>query len=187
MKLYLSGAIRGEKASVNADQKKVYFFPRYSGSYRFVTPIKGVSELKLRLSYGESGNQPKFGERDLTLASYGLIGGQQGYGIPGTIGNTTVKPERMNELEYGVDAGFFNDRVRTEATYYDRKITDLLVRPQLAPSTGISATTVNGGEMRSKGYELGLTAVPLQTSKLTWTSRATGSRIRKESPRSPPA
>lgn len=172
-RLYLSGAVRGERSSVNADRDQVYYFPRISGSYRFLAPVKGVTEVKVRAAYGESGNQPNFGERDLTFASYGLIEGAAGYGIPGTIGNVSVKPERLKEIEYGVDAGFLGDRVRLEATYYDRSIVDLLVRPTLAPSSGITTTTVNGGEMKATGVELGVTTVPMQTSNFQWTSRAT--------------
>jgi hypothetical protein len=84
-----------------------------------------------------------------------------------------VKPEVMNELEYGFDASMFKERLRLEATYYDRKITELLVRPQLAPSTGITATTKNGGKMSSIGYEVSATIIPLQTSNFTWTNRTT--------------
>jgi len=172
-RLFVSAAVRGERSSVNADREEIFYFPRVSGSYRFQSPINGVTEIKLRAAYGESGNQPNFGERDLTVANLGLIGGLAGFGVPATIGNVAVKPERLKELEYGIDAGFLNDRVRLEATYYNRNIVDLLVRPTLAPSSGITTTTVNGGEMKATGVELGLTTVPLQTSNFQWTSRAT--------------
>ncbi|MEO7964309.1 MAG: SusC/RagA family TonB-linked outer membrane protein, partial [Gemmatimonadaceae bacterium] len=171
-RLYVSGAVRGERSSVNADRQQTYYFPRFSGSYRFIKPISFVNELKLRVAYGQSGNQPNYGERDLTFASYGLNNGLAGYGLPGTIGNSTVRPERLKELEYGLDAGFLNDRVRLEATYYNRDITDLLVRPTLAPSSGITTTTLNGGVMNAKGYELGLTTIPFQSKNAQWTSRA---------------
>ena len=179
-KLYLAAAVRGEKSSVNAFRDSVYYFPRFSGSYRFVNPIKYVSEFKIRAARGESGNQPNFGERDLTFASYGLIGGLAGFGLPGTVGNVQVRPERLKETELGFDAGFLKDRVRLEATYYNRDIVDLLVRPTLAASSGISTTTVNGGVMNSKGYELGLTAIPMQTSNFQWTSRTTWYQNRAE-------
>lgn len=171
-RLYLSGAVRGEQSSVNADRQKTYYFPRLSGSYRFLKPLSGIDEVKLRVAYGESGNQPNYGERDLTLTSYGLIGGLQAYGIPGTIGNQTVRPERLKETEYGLDAAMFKERIRLEATYYTRDITDLLVRPTLATSTGVTSTTLNGGVMSAKGYELAVTAVPVQTSNFQWSSRA---------------
>jgi TonB-dependent SusC/RagA subfamily outer membrane receptor len=172
-RVFLSAAVRGERSSVNADREEIYYFPRISGSYRLQAPLPGVTEVKFRTAYGESGNQPNFGERDLTFASYGLISGLAGFGIPGTIGNTAVKPERLKEFEVGLDAGFVNDRVRLEATYYDRNIVDLLVRPTLAPSSGVTTTTVNGGTMEATGVELAVTTVPLQTSNFQWTSRAT--------------
>lgn len=172
-RVFLSAAVRGERSSVNADRDKTFYFPRVSGSYRIAAPISGVTEVKFRAAYGESGNQPNFGERDLTFTNLGLIDGNAGYGIPGTIGNTTVTPERLKEQEYGVDAGFLKDRIRLEATYYNRNIVDLLVRPTLAPSTGVTTTTVNGGEMKATGVELGVTTVPLQTNNFQWTSRAT--------------
>lgn len=172
-RLYLSGAIRGERASLNGDPNQIHYYPRASASYRFASPVRFVDELKLRTSFGVSGNQPGYGDRFLALTSYGLIGGLPAYGLPGTIGNPNIKPERLNEFELGLDGAFLGERMRLEATYYNRKLTDLLVRPQLAPSTGISGTTVNGGEMTTKGYEFGLTLVPIQRNDLSWTSRTT--------------
>jgi TonB-linked SusC/RagA family outer membrane protein len=172
-RLYLSGAIRGERASLNGDPNKIFYYPRAAVSYRFAPGLRGIDEIKLRTSMGVSGNQPGYGDRFLALTSYGIIGGLPAYGLPGTIGNPEIKPERLNEFEVGLDGGFLNQRVRLEATYYNKKLTDLLVRPQLAPSTGINATVVNGGEMTNKGYEVGLTLVPVQRSNLTWTSRTT--------------
>jgi len=172
-RLGLAAAIRGERASLNGDPNKVYYYPRVSAKYSFVSPVRFVDQLKFRTSLGVSGNQPGYGDRFLALTSYGLIGGLPAYGLPATIGNPNIKPERLNEFEVGMDGAFLGDRMSLEATYYNRKLTDLLVRPQLAPSSGITGTTVNGGEMTTKGYEFGLTLVPIQSNDLTWTSRTT--------------
>jgi TonB-linked SusC/RagA family outer membrane protein len=172
-KLYLSGSIRGERSSVNGDFKKYFYFPRGSASYRIVSPFKGISEIKLRGSIGESGNQANYGDRFILSASQGQIGGRTGYGVPGVVGNPVITPERLRETEYGIDATFLDQRVSFEGTYYDRDITDLLVRPLLATSTGFSQATVNGGKMRTKGYELGATIVPIQMRNFSWTSRTT--------------
>jgi TonB-linked SusC/RagA family outer membrane protein len=185
-RLYLSGAIRGERASLNGDPKKTYYYPRGSASYRFASPVRFVDELKVRTSLGVSGNQPGYGDRFLALTSYGIIGGLPAYGLPGTIGNPLIKPERLNEFEVGFDAGFLGERTRLEATYYNRKLTDLLVRPQLAQSTGINGTVVNGGEMSTKGYELGLTLIPIQRNDLNWTSRTTWYQSRADITSFPP-
>ena len=185
-RLYLSGAIRGERASLNGDPKKTYYYPRASASYRFTPGVRGVDELKLRTSYGVSGNQPGYGDRFLALTSYGLIGGLAAYGLPSTVGNPLIKPERLNEFETGLDGAFLNQRMRIEATYYNRKLTDLLVRPQLAPSTGINATVVNGGAMTAKGYEMGVTLVPIQRNDLSWSSRTTWYQSRADITSFPP-
>lgn len=185
-RLNLSGAIRGERASLNGDPTKVYYYPRAAASYRFASPVRFVDQLKFRTSLGVSGNQPGYGDRFLALTSYGLIGGLPAYGLPATIGNPLIKPERLNEFEVGMDGAFFGDRMSLEATYYNRKLTDLLVRPQLAPSTGITGTTVNGGEMTTKGYEFGLTLVPVQSNDLTWTSRTTWFQSRADITSFPP-
>ncbi len=171
-KLYVSAAVRGERSSVNGDRTKIFTFPRFSTSYRWVNPIiPYTDEIKFRANYGQSGNQPNYGDRDLTIASYGLIGGLAGFGVPGSVGNSNIEPERLAEKEYGIDASFLKERVRIEATFFDRNITNLLVRPVLAASTGISQTVVNGGVMESKGYEIGTTFSVIQRKDLTWLSR----------------
>lgn len=172
-KFLISGAIRGEKSSVNGDVDKIYYFPRGQVSYRFVDMVPYVNELKLRASLGESGNRPDYGARDVTLTNAGLIGGQTGLVQASTLGNENIRPERMHEAEYGLDAAALNDRVRFEGTYYDRRIKDLLVRAQLAQSTGVNQQNINGGTMQSKGWELALTLAPIQSNGtgLNWTSR----------------
>ena len=170
-KLYLSGAIRFERSSVNGDPLEYFTFPRFSASYRFIEPVKYVNEFKLRASRGESGNQPTFGQRFVTIANYGLIGGNAGYGQTATVGNPNIRPERLKETELGFDATLWNSRISLEGTYFNRDITDLLVTPNIAQSNGVSTTTLNGGEMEVKGYEWGVTIVPIQTDRFSWTSR----------------
>jgi TonB-linked SusC/RagA family outer membrane protein len=172
-KFLIAGAVRGERSSVNGDVDKLYYFPRGQVSYRFVDLVPYVSELKLRASLGESGNRPDYGARDITLTNGGLIGGQSGLIQATTLGNPNIRPERMHEAEYGLDAAMLNERVRFEGTYYDRRIKDLLVQSQLAQSTGVNLQNINGGTMQSKGVELALTLLPVEsrTNGFNWTSR----------------
>ena len=172
-KLYLSAAVRGERSSVNGDRSKIFTFPRVAASYRWAQPsvLPFTDEIKFRANYGQSGNQPNYGDRDLTIASYGLIGGLAGFGVPGSVGNLNIAPERLAEKEYGIDASFLHERMRVEATYFLRDITNLLVRPVLAASTGISQTVVNGGVMQSKGWEIGTTFSLLQRNDRSWLAR----------------
>ena len=172
-KLYVSGAVRGERSSVNGDVSKYFTYPRAAASYRLISPIRGINEIKLRGAYGLSGNQPLVNDRYLTVTNIGLIDGRPSFVQATTIGNPNIKPETQTETEFGTDVTAWNERIRFEGTYFKRHITDLLVRPVLAPSSGVSQTTVNGGELESQGTEFGVTIVPVQTRDFTWTSRTT--------------
>src|SRR5439155_22442376 len=135
-KLLLSAAVRTERSSVNGDPQKYYAFPRFGASYRLVRPVTGIGELKLRATVGQAGNQPNYGERFLTLTNGGLIGGQTGLITAASSGNPKIRPERLIESEYGIDGSFLDDRAQLEVTLFNRDISDLLVRPLLAQSTG---------------------------------------------------
>ncbi|MGH7689157.1 MAG: SusC/RagA family TonB-linked outer membrane protein, partial [Gemmatimonadaceae bacterium] len=172
-RLSLSGHVRAEQSSANGDTKKEFYYPAVAGSYRFVNPFPHADEIKLRAALGISGNQPPYGERDVTLTSNGVIGGLNSLGAPGTIGNPAIQPERMREFEYGTDATFFDQRVGLEATIYTRDITDLLLSAPLSPSAGYGSQFINGGHMRTKGVELGLTLLPIRNRNFTWTSLTT--------------
>jgi outer membrane receptor protein involved in Fe transport len=174
-KLLLSAAVRTERSSVNGDPQKFYTFPRFGASYRLVRPFSGIGEIKLRGTVGQSGNQPNYGERFLTLTNGGQIGGQTGLLQALSIGNPNIRPERQTETEFGFDASLLDDRAQAELTLFNRDISDLLVRPLLAPSSGVNQMIINGGSMRTRGTEVGLTLVPIEsrTNGLTWTSRTT--------------
>ncbi len=176
-KLALSAGVRDDRGSANGDRAKYYPFPKYSASYRFTEPLSfltnKIDEIKFRASYGQSGNRPNYGVRDITIASGGVIGGASSLVASGTVGNPDIKPEVMNEAEFGVDGALFHGRVSFEASRYNRVIKDLLVTYPLAPSSGLSSETVNGGTMSSRGFEAGLSVVPISTRDMEWTLRTT--------------
>jgi hypothetical protein len=104
-------------------------------------------------------------------ANGGLIGGQGSLVSAGLLGNTAVKPEVMNELEFGMDASFIDSRVGFEITRYQRRITDLLLTFPLPPSSGLGNQIINGGQLSVLGTEAVLSAVPLRRGSFEWTSR----------------
>jgi TonB-dependent starch-binding outer membrane protein SusC len=176
-RLALSAGIRADRGSANGDRSKFYGFPKYSASYRFVEPFgfltSKIDEVKLRASYGQSGNRPNYGVRDITISSGGVIGGGASLVASGTVGNPTIKPEVMNETEFGIDAAFLRGRVSLEASHYERIIKDLLVNFPLAPSSGLGTQQINGGQMSTRGIETGLNIVPISTRDAEWTFRTT--------------
>jgi TonB-dependent starch-binding outer membrane protein SusC len=176
-KLSLSFGVRADRGSVNGDREKYYAYPKVAGSYRFVEPLSfltnKIDEVKFRASYGQSGNRPLYGDRDILIASGGVIGGGSSLVASGTLGNPLVKPEVMNETEFGVDAAFLRGRVALEVSRYERRIKDLLLSFPLPASSGLTSQRVNGGEMSTRGIEAGLTLLPISRKDLEWTFRTT--------------
>jgi TonB-linked SusC/RagA family outer membrane protein len=170
-RLYAQLAFRADRSSVNGDPQKFYVFPKGSASYRFTAPVPKVDEVKLRVAIGTSGNQPLYGQRDFLLASGGIIDNGNSIVPSQRVGNFDLKPEKMTEKEYGVDASFLDRRIALEATMFDRTITDMLLQAPLPPSSGLGTTTINGGKMTSRGQELAVTVIPVQNRFLDWTSR----------------
>lgn len=165
---------RMDRSSANGDQEKYYLFPKYSAAYRFEKPwwaSQYTDEIKLRASWGQSGNRPRYADRDLLFANAGIIDGRAGLVAAGTLGNPAITPETMSETDIGIDASFLNQRINFELTNYSRVITDLLLTFPLPPSSGLAQQIVNGGQMSVKGWEFGITGIPVQRGQFTWTSR----------------
>ena len=173
-KLSLALGFRADRSSVNGDREKYYLFPKYSASYRITEPswaTEYTDEIKFRVAIGQSGNRPRFGDRDLLYANGGIVGGLGSLVSAFTVGNPEIKPEVMNETEYGLELSFLDQRLNFEGTRYERRITDLLLTFPLPPSSGLGNKIINGGQLSVKGWEFGVVGIPLQRGDFTWTSR----------------
>lgn len=171
-RLLVRGGVRAERSSVMGDIDKFYVFPNVSGSYRFENLFGAGSDMKLRAAYGETGNQPLFGQKFTTLTTPQL-GGQQGIAVSTAAGFPDVEPERLKEIEAGAEGSLFNERFTWELTYFNRNTTNLLLQRVPEPSSGFASQVFNGGKIRNWGIEAGVGFTPIQTANLTWVSRTT--------------
>ncbi len=171
-KLAINGGFRADRSSANGDRKQFYVFPKVSGSYRFSKPFTDkIDDIKFRVAVGQSGNRPRFADRDILYANGGLIGGNTSLVSNGTLGNTGIKPETMNETEYGTDITLFGSRLNLELTRYQRRITNLLLTFPLPPSSGLGNQIINGGQLSVQGNEAVLSAVPFRRGSFEWSTR----------------
>ena len=177
-RLLLTAGINADQTSANSDDDKLYFYPKAAGSFRFVSPITSVDELKLRAAYGESGNQPLFGQKFTPLTATQNIAGLPALVTQGTVGADDLRPERQREVEAGIDATMLDRRATLELTVYQKNVTDLLLQRTLAPSSGFATEIFNGGELRTRGLEVGLGVIPVQTDNAEWVSRINFFRTR---------
>jgi outer membrane receptor protein involved in Fe transport len=122
-----------------------------------------LSSLKLRANWGQATNFPTPFAGDLTVAANNFLG-QQAFTFSNP-GNTNLTSETVTTIEFGIDLGLFDDRIRLSGTYYDGVTEDALFTPPQSPSSGQLNQLKNIGEISNKGYELSLQATVLNKEK----------------------
>lgn len=166
--------IRWDKSTLNGDPNKLYAFPRASLAINVANfdfwNVGAVTQLKPRIAYGETSGPVGFGSTFTSLGGTN-IGGLLGSVVSSQIGNTSILPETATELEFGVDAGFFNNRLAIEATYYIKNTQNNIQNLNLAPSVGVNTTPSNEAELENKGIELGVSGTIFDAPKFRWFSR----------------
>jgi TonB-dependent starch-binding outer membrane protein SusC len=179
-RLFLTVGGRADRSSNNGDVGKFFFFPKASASYRLPDFMPGtIDEVKFRLAYGETGNQPLYGQKFTALASSN-IGGLGAFRIGTGLGSSSIRPERQRELEGGIDATLFRNRGTLELTGFQRNISDLLITRTLPPTSGYSSEVSNGAEMKVWGAEVAASLIPIQRGSLTWNTRINWGMNRSE-------
>jgi TonB-linked SusC/RagA family outer membrane protein len=171
-RLLLTAGFRAERSSANGDIHKYFLYPKAAASYRFPNLLGEGTELKVRGAYGETGNQPLFGQKFTTLTT-AVIGGSAGTVIQGTAGAPDIQPEHLKEFEAGVDAQLWHGRATLEVTGYSRHTYDLLLQSTPAPSSGYGIRIFNGGVLWNEGIEIAGGITPVQTRNLNWVFRTT--------------
>jgi outer membrane receptor protein involved in Fe transport len=166
--------IRWDKSTLNGDANKLYAFPRASLAVNIANfdfwNVGAITQLKPRIAYGATSGPVAFGSTFTSLGGTN-IGGLLGSVVSSQIGNTDILPETASELEFGVDAGFFNNRLSLEATYYIKNTQNNIQNLNLAPSVGVSTTPSNEAELENKGIELGISGTIIDAPNFRWFSR----------------
>ena len=171
-RLFLTAGVTGERTSNNGDPQKYYAYPKFSASYRLPFLPPKTDELKLRLAYGRAGNQPLSGK--YTFLTNIILDGRTGYRASTAVGLPGIKPETTSEIEGGIDWTLVSGRARLSATQFRKQTDDLLLSAALAPSTGFTSQTINGGQLVTHGTELELAMTPISTSRgFEWISNTT--------------
>lgn len=177
----LTATVRRDATSRFAQSQRWGTFPSVALGWRvteesFMKDQQVLSNLKLRASYGVTGQQDGIGNYNyLPVYTISQDGAQ---GIVGDTPIYTYRPEAyVSDLKwetttswnFGFDFGFLKDRITGSLDYYTRKTKDLIATvPAAAGSTFDRNITTNVGNVDSQGIELSLNATPVQTKDLTW-------------------
>ncbi|MBC8033956.1 MAG: SusC/RagA family TonB-linked outer membrane protein, partial [Chitinophagaceae bacterium] len=174
--------VRADGSSRFGPNKQWGYFPAVGLAWRaseenFIKNISQISNLKLRLSYGTTGNQDGIDD----FASQGLWTGGFGYADrpgsaegPGTaplqISNDDLHWERTSQFSAGIDLGLFQERVSLEFNFYNKYTTDVLLRVATPATTGFSSYITNFGEISNRGFELSINSTNIRSRNFSWTT-----------------
>ncbi len=184
-KYLFSLAVRHDGSSRFATNKQYGTFPSASVAWRvsqekFLHDIKWLYDLKIRASYGLTGNQEGIGD----FSSFPLTTGGNNYnqqiGLAVTqIGNANLVWEKANQTNIGIDLELFNNRISLVADYFIKNTNDLLFNLPVSSSSGFTTQTLNIGSMQNKGVEFGITSKNL-VGEFKWNTNLNGSFIQNE-------
>ena len=174
---FITGAARVDGSSVFGENQRKQVYAKASGSYVISGTdfwsksqiSKWMNTLKVRVAYGQSGNLTGIGAYDRfnTYSSSSFLG-RTALNSRNVLANENVKPERQSEIEFGADLSFLNNRLGLTVNVYNKKVTDLLIDRQIAPTNGFSTLKDNFGSLENKGFELVLTGSPVSNKNLKW-------------------
>ncbi|WP_134089131.1 TonB-dependent receptor [Olivibacter sp. XZL3] len=178
-KYLLTLTARTDGASQLAVGNKWDFFPSVAGAWRivdegFMKEQSLFSDLKLRASYGVSGNSSVVAySSQSTLTRIPFAYGDAsapGYGFPNNSRNPQLGWEKSANTNIGLDFGLFKGRLNGTLELYHTSTSDLLLDRILPPTSGYSFVTQNIGKTENKGIEFMLNAAPISNDQFKWNS-----------------
>ncbi|MFB5947044.1 SusC/RagA family TonB-linked outer membrane protein [Albibacterium profundi] len=139
----------------------------------FLKDTEWVNELKLRASYGFTGNfnignysyMSNIGTRDYVFNGT-LASGR----VMNTLGNPNLGWEKMRELNIGFDFSLLGSRLLLSADFYNRNTQDLLLNVEIPQSSGFGSVTENRGDVRNRGLELAISSQNVVTDDFNWST-----------------
>ncbi|MBC6989648.1 MULTISPECIES: SusC/RagA family TonB-linked outer membrane protein [Hymenobacter] len=168
--------MRADGSSRFGPNNKWGYFPSAAFAYRvidepFMQGITSISDLKLRASYGITGNQ-EIGSYQ-SLGRYGLNAYTSGttrlVGLSASnIPNPDLSWESTAASDFGVDIAFLKNRISVTADYYFKKTKDLLLQVSVPQTSGFSNILQNAGSVQNKGFEFSLNTVNFDSKKFSW-------------------
>lgn len=168
-KYLLTATGRFDGSSKFGPNSKFGFFPSAGVAWRvsqekFMENVKGINELKIRMSAGKTGNQEIGSYVSQTYVGVGsvVLGGSSQTGIyPSQMGNPDLKWESTTQYDGGLELGILDGRINLTVDYYYKVTKDMLLDVPLPRSTTTGTAKMNYGSVENKGWEFGVNAAIL--------------------------
>ena len=142
--------------------------------------VDAISLLKLKASYGKTGNN-SIGLYD-ALGKYSVDYKYNGNGgiITSTMPNNNLTWESTNQLDCGIDLGVLNDRVTLSFDYFDKRTQNLLFDKPLPNTTGFSSVQTNVGEVQFNGFDIEVNTKNVKTKNFSWNTNFVWSFVKNK-------
>jgi len=176
-KYLLTITARADGSSRFGANNKYSLFPSAALAWRvseedFLKNNRTISNLKIRTSYGLTGNSeiPAYSSLSLLSSNYSAILNGQKVGGTGVnrLANPDLKWEKTAQYDAGIELGLLDNRITLEGDIYYRKTTDMLLDAPVPRTSGYGTIRKNVGSMENKGVELGINTVNVQTKNFSW-------------------
>lgn len=174
----LTASLRADGASQLADGNKWGYFPSVAGAWRineeqFMSNMTWMNNLKLRVSWGVSGNAVINPYQTLANLStqtlyYNLGGLDIASKLPSKLGNTNLKWETTKSTNIGLDFAFLNNRISGSIEYYMTKTDDLLYMRSAPASSVFTSLIDNIGKTKGSGFEVALSTEIIKSKQFNW-------------------
>lgn len=177
-KYMASAAIRADGCSRFGKDNRWGYFPSASLAWRiseesFMKNVSWLNNLKLRLSYGVTGNN-----QISNYAAIGLLSNapyvQNGSVVQGlytsTLPDAKLKWEKTGQVNFGIDLGLLNNRINMSLDLYYSKTRDLLLNVPIPVLTGFQTTLTNIGRLENRGVEFSISTRNIDTKDFVWTT-----------------
>ncbi|HTE23626.1 SusC/RagA family TonB-linked outer membrane protein [Flavitalea sp.] len=187
-KYYITASFRADGSSRFGSESKYGFFPSAALAWRvsdenFMKDLDFISELKLRTSYGETGNN-NIGNYEqfatINYERYVLGGGVAGGFSQAKLANSLLTWEKQRQLNIGIDLSFLNNRIRISVDHFRSTNTDLLLNVNVPDITGFSTSLQNIGEVKNHGWDFSLGTTNIKGKDFEWTTDFNISSFRNE-------
>jgi TonB-linked SusC/RagA family outer membrane protein len=176
----LTATLRADGSSSLSPENKWGYFPSLAGAWviseeSFLKNATVISNLKLRVSWGQTGNSAVKPYQTLTALgnektyyTYGtlLINGL----VPAILGNSDLTWETTSTYDLGMDVSIYKDRLSVTLDYYQSRTSDLLLYKGLPATSIYPQVLANVGETENKGFEVGLNAKVIQGKDFAWST-----------------
>lgn len=189
-KFLFTGSFRIDGSSRFGEAAKYGYFPSIALGWRlidekFISGLDVFNDLKLRVSYGITGNQEIGSYNSLNLlgttARPAILGGTQVVGIaPTQIANPNLKWETTKQFNIGLDYAFTQNRISGSVDYFRKNTSDLLLNLPIPTTTGFATSLQNVGATENSGFEFLLNTVNIRKKSFNWSTSLNVSVIKNK-------